>query len=97
MIEQAKRFGARFDYGTVTEVDFSQRPFKLKTSADVVIQSKAVIIATGASPRKLNVKGEDANWGKGVTSCATCDGFFYKKLEVVVVGGGDTMCEEVGR
>ncbi|HEY5552829.1 MAG TPA: thioredoxin-disulfide reductase [Opitutaceae bacterium] len=92
--KQAARFGARFESGLVESVDFSSMPRVLKLS-DREIRSKTVIIATGASPRMTGVPGEKEFFGgKGVTTCATCDGAFYRNMEVIVVGGGDSAAEE---
>lgn len=90
--EQAKRFGAVFAYGQVNKIE-PGRPFKLHTSSEV-LEADTVIVATGARPRKLGIPSEETWWSKGVTSCATCDGFFYKGKEVVVIGGGDSAMEE---
>ncbi|HCS38224.1 MAG TPA: thioredoxin-disulfide reductase [Anaerolineaceae bacterium] len=91
--KQAERFGARMEYDSVTAVDFSKRPFKITTYAKEIL-AESVIIATGASPVKLNVPGEDTLVGKGVSYCATCDGWFFKEKKVAVVGGGDSALEE---
>jgi thioredoxin reductase (NADPH) len=92
--KQAARFGARFESGLVESVDFSAMPRVLKLS-DREIHTKTVIIATGASPRMTGVPGEkEFCGGKGVTTCATCDGAFYRNMEVIVVGGGDSAAEE---
>jgi len=93
MTKQAQRFGAVFSYGEVKEVDLQSNPFKLKT-ADSVIHTRSLIIATGARPKKMDIPSETAYWSKGVTSCATCDGFFYKGQDVCVIGGGDSAMEE---
>ncbi len=94
MREQAARFGTRFEQALVTGVDFSVTPRRLVVG-DRVILAKAVIIATGASPRMTGVPGEKELYGgKGVTTCATCDGAFYRKMEVAVLGGGDSAAEE---
>ncbi len=93
MRKQAQRFGAKSIYTEVTEVDFSKRPFVLKTYDDVHT-ADAVIISTGASARLLNIESENKYMGYGVSACATCDGFFFKDLKVLVVGGGDTAMEE---
>jgi thioredoxin reductase (NADPH) len=94
MREQATRFGTRFEQALVTSVDFNVFPRKL-VLGDRVILAKAVIIATGASPRMTGIPGEkDLYGGKGVTTCATCDGAFYRKMEVAVLGGGDSAAEE---
>jgi thioredoxin reductase (NADPH) len=92
--EQATRFGTRFEQAMVTAVDFTSMPRKL-ICGDRTILAKAVIIATGASPRMTGVPGEKELYGgKGVTTCATCDGAFYRKMEVAVIGGGDSAAEE---
>lgn len=91
--KQAERFGARMEYDSVTAVDFSNRPFKISTYSKEIL-ADSVIIATGASPVKLNVPGEDTLLGKGVSYCATCDGWFFKEKRVAVVGGGDSALEE---
>jgi thioredoxin reductase (NADPH) len=91
---QAERFGTRIEYEKVIEVDFSKRPFLLTSDAGRKVQTQSVIIATGASAKWLGVKGEQEHFGHGVSACATCDGFFFKNLPLVVVGGGDTAMEE---
>lgn len=91
--KQAEKFGARVEYDTVTEVDFSQHPFVVKTYGNEY-KAKTVIISTGASSTHLNVPGEKEFTGKGVSYCATCDGWFFKDRKVVVVGGGDSALEE---
>lgn len=93
MRRQAHRFGAQSIYKDITEVDFSKRPFKLK-SYDEEYYADAVIISTGASARLLGIESEAKYMGYGVSACATCDGFFFKGLKVIVVGGGDTAMEE---
>ena len=93
MQEQAKRFGAQIEMGYVTEVDFSQRPFRVKTYGSE-IEAQSVVVTTGSSPRKLDIRGELDYVGKGVSYCATCDGFFFKGKEIIVVGGGDAAVEE---
>ncbi len=94
MREQATRFGTRFEQALVTSVDFTTMPRKLVT-AERTILAKTVIIATGASPRMTGIPGEKELYGgKGVTTCATCDGAFYRKMEVAVIGGGDSAAEE---
>lgn len=92
--KQANKFGAKSIYETVVDVDFSKRPFTIKTERDKEYTSDAVIIATGATARRLHGKGEDKYWGFGISACATCDGFFYRGLKIFVVGGGDTAMEE---
>ena len=92
--KQAARFGARFEAARIESVDFSVEPRVLRT-ADGAVRARAVIVATGASPRLTGVPGEKEYFGgKGVTTCATCDGAFFRNQEVVVVGGGDSACEE---
>jgi len=90
---QAERFGARIAAETATEVDLSERPFTIQSSRRRY-HAKAVIVATGAAPRRLGIPGEDKFYGRGVSSCATCDGFFYRDKQVVVVGGGDSAVDE---
>ena len=94
MRHQAARVGAEFLTENVTDVDFSRRPFHLKTDGDHEFDAKTVIITTGASAKWLGLPSETALYGKGVSACATCDGFFFRNREVVVVGGGDTALEE---
>ncbi len=94
MRSQALRFGADIRTGVITSVDFSRRPFSLVVDGGTVIEARAVIIATGASARYLGLPSERKFRGMGVSACATCDGFFYRKKDVAVVGGGDTACEE---
>ncbi|MBR5397282.1 MAG: thioredoxin-disulfide reductase [Bacteroidales bacterium] len=91
---QAQRFGADIRRGVVTAVDFSGRPFKLTIDGETDIEAQAVIVATGATARYLGLPSEQKFRGMGVSACATCDGFFYRKKDVAVVGGGDTACEE---
>ncbi len=94
MRQQAERFGARFESSQIEGVDF-QHTVKKLFAGDRVYEAQAIIIATGASPRFLGVKGEQEFYGgKGVTTCATCDGAFYKDQVVAVIGGGDSACEE---
>ncbi len=91
--KQADRFGAKIISDAAVEVNFKNHPFKIKTR-EQSFKAKTVIIATGSDPRKLNVPGEKEYVGKGVSYCATCDGFFFKGKKVVVVGGGDSAVEE---
>jgi thioredoxin reductase (NADPH) len=91
---QAKRFGADIRDGIIVKVDFSNKPYVLTTDRDVEIEADSVIIATGASAKYLGLDDEKKYNGQGVSACATCDGFFYRKKTVAVVGGGDTACEE---
>lgn len=94
MRAQALRFGADIRSGAVTSVDFSSRPFKVTVNSDSEIEADAVIIATGAAAKYLGLPSERKFRGMGVSACATCDGFFYRRKDVAVVGGGDTACEE---
>ncbi|MFO7273377.1 MAG: thioredoxin-disulfide reductase [Bacillota bacterium] len=94
MRRQAERFGAEFLRGYVTAVDLSRRPFRITVDDSDVIEAEAVIIATGASAKHLGIPGEEENIGRGVSYCATCDGFFYRGKKVLVVGGGDSAMEE---
>jgi thioredoxin reductase (NADPH) len=91
--KQAERFGARLEWDEVQKVDFGRRPLWVETYGDEY-EADAVIIATGASPRKLGIPGEAKFTGRGVSYCATCDGFFYTGKEVAVVGGGDSAIQE---
>ncbi len=91
--EQAQRFGATSFYKNITKVDFSSRPFKLWSDAEL-FTADSVIVATGASAMLLDLPSEKEYMGYGVSACATCDGFFFKGLEVIVIGGGDTAIEE---
>ena len=92
--KQAQRFGTEVRFGIVTKVDFSKRPFTLEIDGNNQIEADSVIIATGATAKYLGLPSEDKFRGQGVSACATCDGFFYRKKDVAVVGGGDTACEE---
>lgn len=92
--KQANRFGAKSIYEAITKVDFSKRPFILYSDREREYSADAVIIATGATARRLHEKGEEKYWGYGISACATCDGFFYKNQKVFVIGGGDTAMEE---
>ncbi len=94
MKEHAKTFGTEFLSESVISVDFKKKPFTVTTDRNKTIQAEAVIIATGSRPNRLEVKGENEYWGKGVTTCAVCDGAFYKDKKVVVIGGGDTAMED---
>jgi thioredoxin reductase (NADPH) len=91
--KQAERFGARVEFDSAVEVDLSQRPFRVKTYNTTYL-ADSLIITTGATPRHLNVPGEVELTGRGVSYCATCDGWFFKEKDVVVVGGGDSALEE---
>ena len=94
MRQQAERFGAVIRSESVIRTDFSQRPYRLWTDTDTELTADSVIIATGASAKYLGLADEQKYMGQGVSACATCDGFFYRKKVVAVVGGGDTACEE---
>jgi thioredoxin reductase (NADPH) len=94
MEAQARRFGTEFIEGTVTKVDLSKSPFKVWIDDEKVEETEALIIATGASAKLLGLPSEGAFMGFGVSACATCDGFFFKEQEILVVGGGDTAMEE---
>lgn len=91
--KQAERFGARVEFDTATEVDLTNRPFRVKTYITTYL-ADTLVIATGADPVKLNIPGEQELTGRGVSYCATCDGWFFKDKDVVVVGGGDSALEE---
>lgn len=94
MKKQVQRFGTRFLMDEIVECDLENRPFTLKTMTGKTIKTKALIIATGASARYLGLENETRLQGYGVSACATCDGFFYQGVEIAVVGGGDSACEE---
>lgn len=91
--KNAERFGARLEYDAATLVDLSQRPFKVKTYSNEYF-AKTIILSTGASSNKMNVAGEKEFIGRGVSYCATCDGWFFKEKKVAVIGGGDSALEE---
>ncbi len=91
--KQAHRFGAVSKFETIQNIDFSNRPFKL-TSDRGEYSADAIIIATGAKAKLLEIPSENTYWGRGISACATCDGFFYKGQKIFVVGGGDTALEE---
>ncbi len=91
---QATRFGTDIRWGSVTKVDFSVRPFTVTIDEEKTILADSIIIATGATAKYLGMPDEAKYAGSGVSACATCDGFFYRKKDVAVVGGGDTACEE---
>lgn len=96
MRAQASRFGADIRMGSITSVDFSKRPYTVTVDDGTSIQADTIIIATGASAKYLGLEDEKKYAGRGVSACATCDGFFFRKKTVAVVGGGDTACEEAG-
>lgn len=91
--EHAQNFNTRFLSEEIVKADLTQHPFQLTTHKNKNLSAKAIIIATGATPKRLGCPGEDTYWGKGVTTCAVCDGAFYKDKKVIVVGGGDTAME----
>ena len=92
--KQAERFGADMRNGIATAADLSQAPYKITIDEEKVIETDTLIIATGAAAKYLGLDDEKKYAGMGVSACATCDGFFYRKKTVAVVGGGDTACEE---
>ena len=92
--EQAERFGTEMRDGIITKVDFSKKPYVLTVDDSTEISADTVIIATGASAKYLGLEDEEKYRGQGVSACATCDGFFYRKKVCAVVGGGDTACED---
>ncbi|MCA0990394.1 thioredoxin-disulfide reductase [Pseudalkalibacillus hwajinpoensis] len=94
MKKQALRFGATIERGWVKDIDFSERPFKLTTDTLGDIVAESVLISTGASAKLLGIPGESENMGRGVSTCATCDGFFFRGKKIVVIGGGDSAMEE---
>lgn len=94
MRTQAERFGALFRNGWVNHVDFSKRPFTLSVEGMGDIQAESVIVSTGASAKYLGIPGEKENVGRGVSTCATCDGFFFRNKKIIVIGGGDSAMEE---
>ena len=92
--KQAERFGADIRTGIATSADLSKRPYRITIDNEKVIETETVIISTGATAKYLGLDDEKKYAGMGVSACATCDGFFYRKKTVAVVGGGDTACEE---
>ncbi|MBZ5202319.1 thioredoxin-disulfide reductase [Planomicrobium chinense] len=94
MRKQAERFGAQFRRGWVTGIDVKKKPFKITLQKGDELTAEAVIISTGASAKMLDIPGETENLGKGVSTCATCDGFFFRNKKIIVVGGGDSAMEE---
>ena len=92
--KQAERFGTRFKQGQVIEADLSKSPYTLKFSDGSTVKTRTLIIATGASAKWIGAPSEKRLMGKGVSACATCDGFFFKNADILVVGGGDTAMEE---
>jgi thioredoxin reductase (NADPH) len=93
MRKQAQKFGAHFKAGSVSEVDLTKRPFKIQVG-DEVYEAKSLIVAAGASARLLGLKGEKELIGRGLSTCATCDGYFFRGKPIAVVGGGDSAMEE---
>ncbi|MBI3536955.1 MAG: thioredoxin-disulfide reductase [Chloroflexi bacterium] len=94
MQKQAEKFGTRIEIDFVTEVNLKTHPFPVKTANGSAFEANAVIVATGASPKRLDVPGEKELMGRGVSYCATCDGFFFRGKEIAVVGGGDSALQE---
>ncbi len=94
MKQQAERFGAAFEHGVVVRADLSRRPFTLELDHGGIVQTRTLIVATGASARWLGLPHEQELIGRGVSSCATCDGFFFRGKKIMVVGGGDSAMEE---
>jgi len=94
MRKQAERFGAVFRTGWINQVDLSKRPFTLSLEGGETLQAETLIISTGASAKYLGIPGEKENVGYGVSTCATCDGFFFRGKKIIVVGGGDSAMEE---
>ncbi|MCC2684060.1 MAG: thioredoxin reductase [Paenibacillaceae bacterium] len=94
MRQQAEKFGAEFRRGWVEEADFSKRPFKLKVDGLGDLEAETIILSTGASAKLLNIPNEKEMIGRGVSTCATCDGFFFRGKKIIVVGGGDSAMEE---
>ena len=94
MKKQALRFGATIERGWVKDIDFTERPYKISTDTLGDIVAESVLISTGASAKLLGIPGETENMGRGVSTCATCDGFFFRGKKIVVIGGGDSAMEE---
>jgi thioredoxin reductase (NADPH) len=92
--KQAERFGTDVRFGVATATDLSSTPYKVTIDGDKIIEAETIIISTGATAKYLGLPDEKKYAGSGVSACATCDGFFYRKMKVAVVGGGDTACEE---
>lgn len=92
--KQAARFGTDIRFGVATAADFSHTPYQITIDEEKIIEAETIIIATGASAKYLGLPDETKYSGRGVSACATCDGFFYRKKVVAVVGGGDSACEE---
>ncbi|OKP98742.1 thioredoxin-disulfide reductase [Paenibacillus sp. P46E] len=96
MRKQAERFGAKFVTGWVNSVELGERPFKLNVEGMGALTTDTLILSTGATAKYLGIPGEQDNIGRGVSTCATCDGFFFRGKEIVVIGGGDSALEEAG-
>ena len=96
MRKQAERFGAQFYTGWVNSVEMGRRPFKLEVEGLGALETDTLILSTGATAKYLGIPGEQDNIGRGVSTCATCDGFFFRGKEIIVVGGGDSALEEAG-
>lgn len=94
ILEQAKNFGTEFLQTNVTKIEFENRPFKIHLENKTLIEAKTIIISTGASAKYLGIENEIEYIGRGVSACATCDGFFFRGKEIAVIGGGDTAMEE---
>jgi thioredoxin reductase (NADPH) len=94
MRKQAERFGAEFKSGFATHADLSKRPFKLQVDGLGEVETESLIISTGASAKYLGIDGERENIGRGLSTCATCDGFFFRGKKIIVIGGGDSAMEE---
>lgn len=94
MRQQAEHLGTTIRSGMITRVDLSQRPFRIEVEGEWKLEAETLIVATGATAKYLGLESELKFRGQGVSACATCDGFFYRKRDVAVVGGGDTACEE---
>ena len=94
MRQQAERLGTDLRSGSITKVDLSERPFRVEIDGEKEILTQSLIVSTGATAKYLGLPSETKFRGQGVSACATCDGFFYRKKDVAVVGGGDTACEE---
>ncbi|MDD6209714.1 MAG: thioredoxin-disulfide reductase [Bacteroidales bacterium] len=94
MKKQAQRFGTDIRFGIATAADLSKRPFRITIDGEKVVEAESLIIATGAKAKYLGIPDETKYAGMGVSACATCDGFFYRRKTVAIVGGGDTACEE---
>lgn len=92
--DHAQQMGCTFKSGEIKKVNFKQQPLSIWTAKDEELKTEAIIIASGATPKRLGCPGEDEYWGKGITTCAVCDGAFYKDKPVIIVGGGDSAMED---